>query len=426
MKQYFLLLVACVPVIYYYLYVGGADEKSLSETESVDKVPEVFIKQGRGKGYKSVHLRPHRSRAKAVWMTLQKVGFRAPDTLHLLERLLLEGGARIYYKELIEVVRSNNLSDKTVAFIINMLASAYDTGADGAEGLTNYAIPKSKKDEIIQAFLKEQIQNPQGKESLKAALSKIIVVYSHDEAQEVLDDFLVDDQTLISKENIYKIKLSVAAPDPRADGMRRILERIEALPTSSQREIFPRVLQESQWLAFKDDERLRKAYSAYIEKHMPKKIAEVTIDNEHVVKQVLNELELDMQELENYSEEERKAFLSSDMPKKIEQKYVEKISALSKKCNYQLYKDSVRALINCFVTRDRDFYQSAKKLFIDSNDPMRRDVILKLLLSESYDYADRLGHDEEIRRIVAQETENPEISAKNKKIYRSYLKHLFR
>ena len=361
--------------------------------------------------------------ATKIWKKLQRVGFNAADTLSILQELRNADGEYIYYKELREAAMGGALDDRVTAFIIGMLAGAYETGAEGIEGLTNYALPKTRKDEIIQELIKEQIQNPRGKESLKMALDKIGYAFNNDEAQTILDSFLTSEQSMVNHEDIYKIKLSLSAMHPQSDSLSTVLEQITYLSEKSQDEIFPQIVLDSQWVSSKEDSNLQKNYIDYIKKHMPDKPYSANIDHDLVMKQTLLEFDIDEESLNNFSEEEKKVFLATTAPK-IYKKFDKKISSLTKDNNYQLYEDSINAIANVSITREQDYYDSAKKMFMESKDPIYKQTILGLLTKDD-ENKERLKKDFDIKNSLSEERNNPNLTELQQQAYESYLNNIF-
>jgi len=141
--------------------------------------------------------------ATKLWNILQNSDFNSSDTIEILNELWFARGAFKYYKELIEIANSKKVSDKVLANLIAGISTAYE----GDRHNENSSIPFNKKDEIIQQFITNQIENPKGKESYFMALERIRFTIGADEIQEKMDNLLESDNLPIEKSDIYALKL---------------------------------------------------------------------------------------------------------------------------------------------------------------------------------------------------------------------------
>ncbi len=98
-----------------------------------------------------------------LWAQLEAINFKYPDSKELMFKLLSENAGFVIYSNIIDKINSRELNDEVVVDLVRILTDAYEGGSLD-EG--TYHIAKNVKDEKIQALMREQLQNPVGKETL--------------------------------------------------------------------------------------------------------------------------------------------------------------------------------------------------------------------------------------------------------------------
>ena len=431
------IIVVAVSLLFYYLLHNKSmvkemykQDDSLPEIKQSSNSDKVIATKKAVKGSKSMIDPINKLYLYKLWKQIQLNGFDSPNILKLLEQLWLNDGEKIYYKELIDVAKNKKLSDNVNYMIVRMLASAYETGAEGIEVISNYSLPKSKKDEMIQEFIKDQIENPRGKESLQEALRHVGLVANEPEAQAILDSFLNSNTKLISTEKIYEYKLSQACRHWTYDSLDDVLNEIDNLPKDTQKKLFQYVLLDSQWLPFHKDENLKKKYIDYIKANMPPPPPprqRVKIDIDQIEEEVLDEFHLDPDILATYTKEEQERFDKTIRPK-FEARIQEKVRQLvSSGDDYKIFQDSIDAIAKASISENTTYYDTAKKMILDSDNGTF--ILTTLELLRLGDYADsceeEFKKDLQLKKDLQEKLNKLSLSKKQKDDFKWYIDEFF-
>jgi hypothetical protein len=359
---------------------------------------------------------------RSIWEELLDIGFNSPRTMAVLKDLHCLRGGYLYYNELIKATKDNQLDDEVNAYIISILASAYES----IGVWDDFAVASNKRSRIIQSFIKEQLENPSGKQSLLSAMKSLPDVYGSERTQAFLDNELQNNRFNIPSVELYKRKVISGSLQGNAKDFTTVIHRVDALPISEQKEIFSDLLHTAQFIPHIDDGILKKEFLSYVTRRMPQKpIKPKEINYKQIAEETYKSFNIDESVIESIVDEKEKQRYIDKMSAKLQNKYSGTVGKLTNYEDQRLYQDSINAIITASTTKEQTYYDSAKKLYLESDDYEYKQTILDLLKVFDED-ADRLREDQDIKNAMLEESTNPNLTQQQKRLYDWHLNTFFK
>ena len=327
-----------------------------------------------------------------IWSWLMKNGFGHPNSIRMLDDLLLVNGVRKYYKELIVTVKEDNLPDDVRSFIIRVVTSSFDGGFGTKKSLSE---PANEKDIAIQVLIREELDYPKDKKSFFEALQAAGYLAEDNEIQEILNGLLEKDNPHIDKNDVYRRKISLVSSSIVPDSVYPVFQQVMDLDAKNRESIMEGFAEEgfaSAVLRCKDDD-LKDKYIKVLEDNLPK------------VPQDFDESNFD-----KYVEE-KFAFPDNIVTDEQKQKYVEKeIPRLYEESTYEVsdndkpYEDWIQAY--ALMVNKNDRYEFYKNKILKAETKAEKDAIAGIIYERSqyeqeYEvYADALDKDKQIQEVI--------------------------
>lgn len=184
-------------------YVNTNNDKTSLELEKNTKKTSSPLKTKKSK----TMINHNKNIVQTLWTQLEEINFKYPDSKELMFKLLSENAGFVIYNNIIDKINSRELNDEVVVDLVRILTDAYEGGSlDEA----TYHIAKNIKDEKIQILMREQLQNPVGKETLLKVMDLLYFLEDGDNLN-LLEDVIHANLSLLSDNEKLEYRLHYAA-----------------------------------------------------------------------------------------------------------------------------------------------------------------------------------------------------------------------
>jgi len=326
--------------------------------------------------------------ATEMWNWLMKNGFEHPKSIERLDYLCLINGVRKYYKELIAILKYENLSIDARSAIVRNITVSFDGGFGTQKPLSQ---PANEKDIAIQGLIREELNYPKDKKSFFEALQATGFLAENNEIQEVLNGLLEKDNPYIDKNDVYIQKVRLVAFSEEFDSAYTILNQVISLDEKDRKIVMKEVAQEDYAYVVlrSEDENFKNSYIKTLEDNLPK--APQSFDENNFDKHFEEEFTFPDKLV---TDEQKQNYAEKNM-QRLYKEARDKVSG-----NDRGYKEWIQAYALMVDKNDR--YEFYKNKILDAETSAEKEVIQRVMYERSeYEeeykvYTDMLEKDKEI------------------------------
>ena len=141
--------------------------------------------------------------SKELWDQFLKSTNNTQEREKILTSMLRSGAGWYLFKEISDYIYQGNLDDNTTLMLVDILSDAYE-GGTLKDNTTANAL--NIKDQIIQDLLREQLNNPIGKESLLFSMNLLYMVENGNQTN-ILEETLEKNGHLLTESEKLKYRL---------------------------------------------------------------------------------------------------------------------------------------------------------------------------------------------------------------------------